>query len=169
MTKWNFDAMYDIRQFIWTNLQDSEILDKDDYYSDNLNKSIIPILPVQQQPEMNQFLNNKTHIIYDKVGISYEDNWMICNEQILFTIYDSDYAKINEIRNLMIDLFRRMDESAGDLNKYNGISEKFKFHSIYIADISPTTPSEEIQGFLSTDVVLEVKYSRILDGSGRYL
>jgi hypothetical protein len=169
MTKWNFDAMYDLRQFIWTNLQDSGIIDKDDYYSDNLGKSIVPILPVQQQPEMNQFLNNKTHIIYDKVGMSYEDNWMICNEQILFTIYDSDYAKINEIRNLMVDLFRRMDESAGDLNRYSGLSEKFKFHSIYIADISPTTPSEEIQGFLSADVVLEVKYSRILNGTGRYL
>ena len=169
MTKWNFDAMYDLRQFIWTNLQDSGIIDKDDYYSDNLGKSIVPILPVQQQPEMNQFLNNKTHIVYDKVGMSYEDNWMICNEQILFTIYDSDYAKINEIRNLMVDLFRRMDESAGDLNRYSGLSEKFKFHSIYIADISPTSPSEEIQGFLSADVVLEVKYSRILDGSGRYL
>jgi hypothetical protein len=169
MTKWNFDAMYDLRQFIWTNLQDSGIIDKDDYYSDNLGKSIVPILPVQQQPEMNQFLNNKTHIIYDKVGMSYEDNWMICNEQILFTIYDSDYAKINEIRNLMVDLFRRMDESAGDLNRYSGLSEKFKFHSIYIADISPTTPSEEIQGFLSADVVLEVKYSRMLNGTGRYL
>lgn len=169
MTKWNFDAMYDLRQFIWTNLQDSGIIDKDDYYSDNLGKSIVPILPVQQQPEMNQFLNNKTHIIYDKVGMSYEDNWMICNEQILFTIYDSDYAKINEIRNFMVDLFRRMDESAGDLNRYSGLSEKFKFHSIYIADISPTTPSEEIQGFLSADVVLEVKYSRMLNGTGRYL
>ncbi len=169
MTKWNFDAMYDLRQFIWTNLQDSEIIDKDDYYSDNLGKSIVPILPVQQQPEMNQFLNNKTHIVYDKVGMSYEDNWAICCEQILFTIYDSDYAKINEIRNFMVDLFRRMDESAGDLNRYNGLSEKFKFHSIYIADISPTSPSEEIQGFLSADVVLEVKYSRILNGTGRYL
>jgi hypothetical protein len=169
MTKWNFDAMYDLRQFIWTNLQDSGIIDKDDYYSDNLGKSIVPILPVQQQPEMNQFLNNKTHIVYDKVGMSYEDNWAICCEQILFTIYDSDYAKINEIRNFMVDLFRRMDESAGDLNRYSGLSEKFKFHSIYIADISPTTPSEEIQGFLSADVVLEVKYSRILNGTGRYL
>jgi hypothetical protein len=169
MTKWNFDAMYDLRQFVWTNLQDSGIIDKDDYYSDNLGKSIVPILPVQQQPEMNQFLNNKTHIVYDKVGMSYEDNWAICCEQILFTIYDSDYAKINEIRNFMVDLFRRMDESAGDLNRYSGLSEKFKFHSIYIADISPTTPSEEIQGFLSADVVLEVKYSRILNGTGRYL
>ena len=169
MTKWNFDAMYDLRQFIWTNLQDSGIIDKDDYYSDNLGKSIVPILPVQQQPEMNQFLNNKTHIVYDKVGMSYEDNWAICCEQILFTIYDSDYAKINEIRNFMVDLFRRMDESAGDLNRYSGLSEKFKFHSIYIADISPTTPSEEIQGFLSADVVLEVKYSRMLNGTGRYL
>jgi hypothetical protein len=48
------------------------------------------------------------------------------------------------------------------------LSDKFKFHSIQVADISATAPSEEIQGFYAADVVLEVKYSRILDGNGRF-
>jgi hypothetical protein len=76
---------------------------------------------------------------------------------------------INEIRNFMVDSFRRMDESAKDINKSVRLSDKIKFHTIYIADISPTAPSEELQGFLSADVTIDIKYSRITDAVGRFL
>jgi hypothetical protein len=101
--------------------------------------------------------------------LSYEDNWLICCEQLLFTIYSTDVSEIAEIRNLMTDLFRRMDDSARDVNRSDNINDKFKFHSIFVADISPTAPSQELQGFLSADITLEVKYSRITDQAGRFL
>jgi hypothetical protein len=166
---YKLDAMLELRKFLWNELKTRNIFDDEDYWSDNLNENIIPIVPVQQTAEMNQFLSGKKHIVYDKIGMSYEDNWMICCEQILFTIYSTDFSEINEIRNFMTDQFRRMDESARDVNYWSGLSDKFKFHSIFIADISPTAPSEELQGFFSTDVILEIKYSRILDGQGRFL
>ena len=166
---YKLDAMLELRKFLWNELKTRNIFDDEDYWSDNLNENIIPIVPVQQTAEMNQFLSGKKHIVYDKIGMSYEDNWMVCCEQILFTIYSTDFSEINEIRNFMTDQFRRMDESARDINKWSGLSDKFKFHSIYLADISPTAPSEELQGFFSTDVILEIKYSRILDGQGRFL
>ena len=68
----------------------------------------------------------------------------------------------------MTDLFRRMDATASDVNKWAGLSSKFKFHSIYISDMSPIAPSEELQGFFAADVILEAKYSRQTDTSGRY-
>ena len=163
------DAMLELRKFLWNELKNRNIFDEDDYWSDNLNENIVPIVPVQQTAEMSQFLSGKKHIVYDKIGMSYEDNWMICCEQILFTIYSTDFSEINEIRNFMTDQFRRMDESARDINKWSGLSDKFKFHSIFVADISPTAPSEELQGFFSAEVILEIKYSRILDGVGRFL
>jgi hypothetical protein len=163
------DAMLEVRKYLWDSLATIGIFDEDNYYSDNLGSAIIPIIPVQQQPELDQFLSGKKHIVYDKVGMSYEDNWLICCEQILFTIYSTDVSEISEIRNFMTDLFRRMDESARDVNRWDGISNKFKFYSIFISDISATTPSEELQGFLSADVILEVKYSRFTDSVGRFL
>jgi hypothetical protein len=162
------DAMTELRKFIWTKLVEYKIFDEDDYWSDNLNENIIPIVPVQQTAEMNQFLSGKKHIVYDKVGMAYDDIWLICTEQVLFTTYSTDFSEINEVRNFMIDQFRRMDDSAKDINLWANLSNKFKFHSIYIADISPTSPSEELQGFFSADVILEVKYSRMTDTSGRY-
>jgi hypothetical protein len=163
------DAMLEIRKFLWAELLEANIFDQDDYYSDNVGGEILPIIPVQQSPEMNQFLSGKKHIIYDKIGLSYEDNWLVCCEQILFTVYSTDVSEINEIRNFMTDLFRRMDDSAKDLNRFEKLNNKFKFHSIFIADISPTEPSEELKGFLSTDIILEAKYSRITDQTGRFL
>jgi hypothetical protein len=163
------DAMLEIRKFLWAELLEAKIFDEDDYYSDNVGTAIVPVIPVQQSPEMNQFLSGKKHIIYDKIGLSYEDNWLVCCEQILFTVYSTDVSEINEIRNFMTDLFRRMDDSAKDLNRFEKLNNKFKFHSIFIADISPTAPSEELKGFLSTDIILEAKYSRITDQSGRFL
>ena len=166
---YKLDSMFEIRKYLWEQFTTIGIFDTDEYYSDNLNSVVIPIIPVQQSPELNQFLSGKKHIVYDKIGMSYEDNWAICCEQMLFTIYATEISDINEIRNFMTDQFRRMDDSARDVNQFATLSNKFRFHSIFIADISPTEPSEEIQGFFSADVILEVKYSRVLDSVGRFL
>jgi len=166
---YKIDALSEIRKYLWHEMVTIGIFDENDYYSDNLNYVIIPIIPIQQTPEIDQFFSGKKHLIYDKIGLSYEDNWMICNEQVLFTIYATDISEINEIRNFMTDLFRRMDDSARDVNRWSGISDKFRFFSIYLSDISPTSPSDELQGFLSADVVLEIKYARMLDNEGRFL
>jgi hypothetical protein len=168
MANYKSDAMFELRKYLWEGLKSKNVFDEDDYWSDNLNENLIPIVPVQQAPEINQFLSGKKHIVYDKVGMSYENNWLICCEQILFTIYSTELIDIVEIKNYMTDEFRRMDESARDVNRWSGLSDKYKFHSIFIADISPTAPSQELQGFYASEVVLEVKYSRITDGNGRF-
>lgn len=164
---YKIDAMFELRKFLWKELKATGIFDAQDYYSDNLGTEIIPIIPVQQSPEIDQFLNGKKHIIYDKIGLSYEENWLICCEKVLFTIYSTDVTEIYEIRNLMVDLFRRMDESARDANKSKE-TNKLIFHSIHVVETSPIEPSAELKGFMSTDVILEVKYSRTTDGAGRF-
>jgi hypothetical protein len=169
MVNYKLDAMLELRKYLWKRLKETEIFDENDYYSDNIGSTTVPIIPVQQSAEMNQFLSGKKHIVYDKIGMSYEDLWAICCEQVIFTIYSTDVSEINEIRNFMTDEFRRVDESARDVNYWTDLSDKFQFYSIFIADISPTAPSEEMQGFLSADVILEIKYSRLSDSNGRFI
>jgi len=167
MANYSIDAMYEIRKHLWQELLLNGLIDENSYYSDNLGESIIPIIPVQQAPELNQFLSGKTHIVYDKIGATYEENWMICCEKLSFTIYSTDYSEINSIRNMMIDVFRRMDDSARDLNMSKA-TDKIIFHNTLILDMSPTEPSEELAGFLAADVILEVKYSRVVGPNGRF-
>lgn len=167
-TDYRIDAVFELRKFLWEELKSNGIFDPDEYYSDNIGNEIIPIIPVQQAPELNQFLSGKKHIVYDKISMSYDDIWLICNEKVMFNIYSTDIMDIYEIRNMMTDLFRRMDESAKDANSAR-TTNKIKFHSIYVSEISPIQPSEELQGFLSGDFIIEVKYSRITDAAGRYI
>jgi hypothetical protein len=168
MTNYRIDAAFELRKFLWNELKNNEMFDIHDYYSENIGETVIPIIPVQQQPELNQFLSGKKHIVYDKIGSSYEDIWLICTEKVLYTIYSTDINDIYEIRNLMTDLFRRMDDSARDINGFKD-QDLLKFHSIHIVESSPISPSDELQGFLSADVILEVKYSRITGPDGRFL
>ncbi len=176
MVDYSKDAVVEIRNYLWHKLKQENVLSANDYLDGNGN-TIVPVIPVQQVPEMTTFFlgltsateDNKTHIVYDKIGISYEENWTICCEQVVFTVYAIDYNKITIIRNFMMDLFRRMDDSAKEINAWSDKSPEFKFHSIYIADISPTQPSQEIQGFLAEEIVLELKYSRHADIQGRFL
>ena len=48
MVNYRLDAMFEIRKYLWEKLRDANIFDPDDYYSDNLNETIVPILPIQQ-------------------------------------------------------------------------------------------------------------------------
>ena len=164
---YKIDAMFELRKFLWEELKLAGIFKSKDYYSDNINSEIIPIIPVQQVPEIDQFLNGKKHIVYDKIGMSFEDIWLIACEKVLFTIYSTDIMDVYEIRNLIMDLFRRMDDSAKDLNKSRQ-TNKIIFHSVHVVETSPIEPSMELQGFMSADVILEVKYSRTTDSKGRF-
>jgi hypothetical protein len=168
MADYKIDAANYVRGFLWDQFTTSNIFDEEEYYSDSLGELIIPIIPVQQVPDLNQFLNGKKHIVYDKTGMTWDDTWLICNEKMQFTIYAIDIADINEMRNFIIDLFRRSDESARDINNFMPNNSKIRFHTIYMSDISPVAPSEELQGFLSADVIIEVKYSREVNSAGRY-
>ena len=99
MTDYKADIMLDLRKYLWAQLKSNNIFAATDYYSDNIGQEIVPIIPVQQSAEMNQFLSGKKHIVYDKIGMSYEDLWAICCEQILFTIYSIN--KISERKTII--------------------------------------------------------------------
>ena len=74
MPNYKLDAMFELRKYLWNKLKAANIFDANDYYSDNIKETMIPLIPIQQAPEMNQFLSGKKHIVYDKIGISYENN-----------------------------------------------------------------------------------------------
>ena len=51
---YKLDAMLELRKYLWSRFTALDIFDADEYYSDNIAETIIPIIPVQQLAEMNQ-------------------------------------------------------------------------------------------------------------------
>ena len=173
MVNFKDDAIFDVRAKLWDELVSTGIFLEEDYYSDNLQETIIPIFPVQQQPEMDQFLNGKKHIVYDKISTKIDVDWFITRDQILFTLYSTQYDEVIEMLNLIIDLFRRFDDSADETNSHgaasHGLGGPHKFHSISVVDINPISPSEELQGYFEGQIVIEAMYSRKISPIGRYI
>ncbi len=68
---YKLDAMLELRKYLWKELYTRNIFDEEEYWSDNLNENIVPIIPVQQAAEMNQFLSGKKHIVLYHLLLQY--------------------------------------------------------------------------------------------------
>lgn len=178
MANYALSATQAIIDYLWSNITSTnsnvtsgKILEPDDYQADLVNGpllNIVPIFPAQQDMINYQELGTKTHIVYDWVADGYEENWMICRDSMMFTIYSQDFNKIAEIQNLMLDLFRRMDESAKDINTSLPNGSPFIFFTVSLADLLSPEPQREKNGWFAGQVVIRYKYGRQINASGRF-
>lgn len=170
MTNYADTAFGTIRLFLWDKLKEAGILSANDYIADGFIIPLVPIIPVQQVPEFNSLVGDKPYIIYDYDINSYDEQWWICEEKLVFTIVSSSFEKIVEITQFMVDLFRRMDESAKTLTEWQDLStSKFKFFTFILSGAQSPTPYEEEGGRQMGEVSITYKYSRELDENNRFV
>ena len=162
-------AISKIRNFLWQEIMDNNLLDQHDYLADGIKELLVPIIPAQQVPEFNNLISGKPYIVYDFDIVGYGEEFWICEENILFSIFSTSYQKVVELTNFMIDLFRRMDETAKDVNGNMLSSDIFKFFYFTINAASSPTPIKEEGGNFMGQVDITYKYSRHLDSNKRYL
>jgi hypothetical protein len=158
MADYTKNARTVINGFLWESLKEDNILSADDYRPDGFTKALVPIVPLQEIPEFNNLLTDKTYITYDYEVEGYGDQWWICEERMLYTIISTNISKISEVTEFMIDLFRRLDDSGKDI----------KFYSIGLSSASAPAPFDQEGGRMSGSVEIFYKYSRIVDGAGRF-
>lgn len=170
MTNYNSIASADIRQYLWQNIQDAEILDPQNYFADNMPEALIPIIPAQQVPEFNNLLPGRTYMYYDFEVKTIPVQWWMIEESMTLTIISQNYEAINRINNLILDLFRRYDEGAADINDFvnqNG-SSNFQYHHTMIDNIKSPEPFETEGDYQYGSVTFTYSYSRKTDASGRF-
>ena len=166
MTNYNLSAASDLRKWLWSELQTQGILNASDYQVGAT--SIVPIVPVQQQPELVDKIGGKPFITYDVVEAPVpSDIWYVHTEQILFTVFCEDFAKSSQIRSLMIDLFRRQDSSAADLNRFT-TGPVLGYLNVTILENRMSKPERSTTGRLSFDMIVAVRFVRQLNSSGRF-
>lgn len=181
---YSLSATQKVIDYLWKELTDKDAMDIDLYDADLLDSPllnyVLPILPAQQDQIITNALANKTHIVYDWVADGYEENWLICRDSMMFTIYSKEPSDILKIQNVMLDAFRRMDETARDLNNFNlkwdnasksfisAQSSPFIFFTVSLADLLSPEPQREKSGWFAGQVVIKYKYGRQTDSAGRF-
>jgi hypothetical protein len=174
MADYSLGAVYEIRKMLWQELQSSGVLLSSDYRDGSIQ--YVPIMPTQEQDIFKtKFVLNREnplpYIVYDLDTIGYGSDWIICEERLTFKIYSNSFSKVLTITNLMVDLFRRFDDSAKDLNKYvknlNNDSP-FRYHYFALTEANSPNPAEELDGRLEADIAIMYSYSRDLNAEGRF-
>ena len=156
----------DVRKWLWNELQVAGIMDSADYNVDGIGL-MVPIIPIQQQQEFTDRIGGKPFITYDFVTEYVQSGlWYINCEQILFSVYCDDWSTSSKIKNLMIDLFRRQDDSAKDLNAFS--TSGLGYLNVTIVENRWTRPERGDTGRNQFDMIIEVKYVRELTSNGRY-
>ena len=170
MVDYNADASQDIIKFIWGKLQSTGVMTASDYVLES-GTTIVPIVPVQEIPEMANQLKDKPYIVYT---LSSADNyteslWVRQRDSIQFMIFSQNVNKIIAIKNVMADFLRRKDDSARLINATGGLSGKYNFHCIYLmkSDVSGETTDEA--GRMTGEVIIDYDYVRYLDTAGNYV
>lgn len=168
MTDYTQNARSVINGFLWDQLKENSILLENDYRPDGFTKHLIPIVPAQEVPEFNNLLPNKSYIIYDYEVEGYSDDWWVCHELMTYTIISSEYSKVSEIIEFMIDLFRRTDISGQEIQAFNPKNDLIKFYTVNLDSASSPAPFDMEGGRMMAVVEISYKYSRIVGDSGRF-
>lgn len=168
MTDYGKLASVDIRSYIWDAIVEAEILDPNDYFADGFYENLIPIIPSQQIPEFNNLLPGKTYMIYDFEIKPVPVQWWMTEESMTITVISQNYEVINEINNLMHDLFRRYDESATNVNDYFEGNSDFIFHHISIDSVMSPEPFSTEGDYQMASATFTYNYSRKTSSNGRF-
>lgn len=169
MADYTKTAVAEIRDYLWQELQDNNILNKNEYIADGFIYPLNPIIPAQQVPEFNNLMSGKPYIFYDFQVDSYSDDFWMCSENLILYVVCKDYGKSLEIINFLIDLFRRMDLTAKDLNLAKSNTSKFKYHYFYTNSVESPQPMEEEGGNQISVIDISYTYSREIGPDGRFL
>ncbi len=168
-------AVFDVRNFIWNQLQSYNILSANDYVADGFDTPLVPIIPSQQIPEFNNLLPGVTYITYDIIQKTPPGTqWWITEETMILQVVSKSNSTILTIINFLTDLFRRYEYTANDINTTaNSTGSPFKFFYFKIETSNPVQPFVDEGGYMSGDMSFIYTYARSVDEginlSGRYI
>lgn len=168
-----------IRNYVWEKIKEDGILNPNDYIADGFTKPLVPLIPISDVPQFKNLLPGKLYIIWDFSINGYDDDFWICEEEMTFSIVHNDRNKLIHVTMYLVDLLRRMDITARELEAFEKTqcdtsvtgypeSPKFNFHNVYINNIN-NTPEIDEGDILVGEVWIRFKYSRLLDSNYKFV
>lgn len=143
-----------------------------DYFVPEFAASIVPIIPIQEVPEVANHLDSLPYIVYSVLTTPSEvgngDEWWLERDELTFAIYAPNVGKLQEIVNCMKQAFRKQDGAARKIEATAGLSNLFYFYnsSIDWAEISGESTYES--GRAVAEVQICYNYARKSTSDGEY-
>lgn len=162
---WTHGAAVDIRKYLLKELYASNIIKSTDYTQDF--GVFDPVIPIQQLPEVINTNSDLPFVVYDMTPLStVSDQYWIVEEEITFYVYSVDYGKVLAIQNLIVDIFRRHDLTAMDINGY--VTSPNTFLCVYLVSSSAPEPAVSEGGRVGASITINYQYTRSIGANGRF-
>jgi hypothetical protein len=169
-SKYELSAHYEVIKYLWQELKTEGLMLANDYKTTEFPAGIMPIVPVQDQPQLANAVGTKPYIVYDFYRYpAGGDNYWTKREELTFNIYCPDINKIYAIGNLITEKFHRMDLSAAALNKFVGPTSTFIFHCSEIQDFQTYLATRSEGGRDIGEITVCYDYTRDLDKNGLFV
>lgn len=151
MTDYRTTGVHYINSWLWEQLKGLEYTDYpatsvtrvfSKYYIENGTAEVplTPIIPSQQVPEFNDISGGAPFIVYNYIMRPSTDLWGY-TEQCAYVIYDDNEERLRAIFHRMIDLLRRQDWTAANINSsLTGPGSAFDFKFVNVT--SATGPDQ---------------------------
>lgn len=119
MTKdYNVSGVHQINKWLWHVLRNERAAEFAAYLTTGSRSyGLVPVIPSQQMPQFTDIAGGAPFMIYN---YSIEGGTQIWEnrDQIGYVIYDDNEARLRRIHNYMVQLLKRMEWTAADINVY---------------------------------------------------
>lgn len=154
----DINGVHTLNRFIW-----SELLRVG--YMKNEYNGLVPIIPSQQIPAFTDMAPGKPFIVYEYIVATYDTDAWANVEQTVYRIYSDNEAQLRVIKNFIIDLCKRWDWSAADLNEFvrtsgTTLDKRFDFKYVQVMGGSSPAPFESEDGRQDAHVTVRVAYTQ---------
>ncbi|AVD99232.1 hypothetical protein SEA_BILLNYE_30 [Streptomyces phage BillNye] len=165
MTDYRTMGAHQINKYLWGKLKDFEykagVKAFGAYGTGTGQKNLTPIIPTQQQPQFLDIAGGAPFLVYNYIVSPYAAEWWLCREQCAYVIYDNDEERLRAIHGYMIDLLKRMDWTARDVNASSTTDKRFDFK--YVQLTSASGPDEFSTEGGRTGAMVVVNYEYTMD------
>lgn len=112
MAKYDLNGVHVLNKFIWAKLVQDLQMSKADY------NNLVPIIPTQQEPVFNDMPSGRPFLVYTFIVNGYDPDLWANVEQVTYRIYSDDERRLRQVTNYIVDLCRRYEWSADELNDW---------------------------------------------------
>lgn len=159
MSRYDLNPVHTYNKFLWSRL-------KEEFgYSETNYKGLVPIIPTQQVSVFNDLPTGNPFIVYTFSDAGYDMEFYTNIEQVTYMVYSDKEGQIRQICNFIIDLSRRMDWTAEEVNDFiptitnksgDVDDHKFDFKYVYVVSTIGPEPYETEGGRQAGAVILRI-------------
>lgn len=166
MGDYTLTGVHEINKWLWDKLQALSVNDVQAFAAYGPSKiSAVPIIPSQQQPELNDILGGAPYLVYNYTINPYSEEFWMCRETCAYVIYDNNEERLRAIFHYMVDLFKRADWTARDINAFLPTDSPWDFKSVGVSTSTGPDKFADEGGKQSAMVVINYTYTHDLNGA----